>query len=260
MTAAPAIDRWIADLEARHLRDLTPAEVARALRALSSTYVERRSRLTTRGAFDSAGKRAAYALYYGPRRFALLRVILTELAPPPRSLHTVHDHGCGSGAAGVAWATMGDPPAVVRATDRHRWAVEESRAALAAFGLPGDVRRTDIADLLPRPAPRGRPSAAAGSGDAIVLSYVVNELDEATRARVLPWLLDAADRGARVLVMEPLARTATPWWPTWGTAFLARGGRADEWKRAPALPPLTVALGRAAGLDVVTTSARTLWL
>ena len=62
-------DRWIADLETRHLRDMTPAEVARALRALSSTYVERRARLSGRGAFDTAGKRAAYALYYAPRRF-----------------------------------------------------------------------------------------------------------------------------------------------------------------------------------------------
>ncbi len=65
----PGFDRWIADIEARHLRDMTPTEVARALRALSSTYVERRARLSGRGAFDTAGKRAAYALYYAPRRF-----------------------------------------------------------------------------------------------------------------------------------------------------------------------------------------------
>ena len=64
--------RWMADLEARHLRDMTPAEVARALRALSSTYVERRSRLSDRGAFDTAGKRAAYALYYAPRRYLMM--------------------------------------------------------------------------------------------------------------------------------------------------------------------------------------------
>ena len=50
---------------------MTTAEVARALRALSSTYVERRARLSGRGAFDTAGKRAAYALYYAPRRFLM---------------------------------------------------------------------------------------------------------------------------------------------------------------------------------------------
>ena len=58
-TDAPGLDGWIADLEQRHLADLTFTEVVRALRALSSTYVERRERLTTRSAFDSAGKRAA---------------------------------------------------------------------------------------------------------------------------------------------------------------------------------------------------------
>ena len=39
-------DQWLRDLEAKHLADLTFPEVSRALRALSSTYVERRSRLT----------------------------------------------------------------------------------------------------------------------------------------------------------------------------------------------------------------------
>jgi hypothetical protein len=34
-----ALDPWIADLESRHLRDMTTAEVARAQRALSCTYV-----------------------------------------------------------------------------------------------------------------------------------------------------------------------------------------------------------------------------
>ena len=39
-----ALEDWLAALEKRHLSDLTFAEVSRALRALSSTYVERRSR------------------------------------------------------------------------------------------------------------------------------------------------------------------------------------------------------------------------
>ncbi|MBA3888795.1 MAG: hypothetical protein H0X67_24180, partial [Acidobacteria bacterium] len=57
---------WLEALEGRHLSDLTPAEVARALRALSSCYVERRSKLARGGALDSAGKRAAFALFYAP--------------------------------------------------------------------------------------------------------------------------------------------------------------------------------------------------
>ena len=51
------------DLEARHLSELTFAEVRRGLQALSSLYVERRERLADGAALDGAGKRAAFALY-----------------------------------------------------------------------------------------------------------------------------------------------------------------------------------------------------
>ena len=48
---------WIAALDERHLADLTLPEVGRALRALSSCYVERRSRLAEGAALEGAGKR-----------------------------------------------------------------------------------------------------------------------------------------------------------------------------------------------------------
>ena len=90
------LTRWLADLEARHLRDMTTSEVARALRALSSTYVERRARLSDRGAFDTAGKRAAYALYYAPRRFLTVTHVLAAVGAPATPLRVV-DLGCGTG-------------------------------------------------------------------------------------------------------------------------------------------------------------------
>src|SRR6266542_2917080 len=40
-----AVSAWLSALEKRHLSNLTPSEAARALRALSSCYVERRSKL-----------------------------------------------------------------------------------------------------------------------------------------------------------------------------------------------------------------------
>jgi hypothetical protein len=55
---------WLQGLEERHLATLTPSEVARALRALSSCYVERRAKLAAGGALESAGKRAAFAQFY----------------------------------------------------------------------------------------------------------------------------------------------------------------------------------------------------
>ena len=50
---------WMSSLEARHLADLTFQEVSRSLRALSSTYVERRQKLAGGAALSGAGKRAA---------------------------------------------------------------------------------------------------------------------------------------------------------------------------------------------------------
>ena len=46
------VDSWLAALEARHLANLTRPELTRALRALSSCYVERRDKLTSGAALE----------------------------------------------------------------------------------------------------------------------------------------------------------------------------------------------------------------
>lgn len=256
MTPPSAVARWLADLEARHLRDLTRPEVARALRALSSTYVERRARLSGRGAFDTAGKRAAYALYYAPRRFVAVRSMLSAL-PSHTPPSVVVDLGSGTGAASAAWATWAEPHAFVRAIDAHPWAVDETRITMQVFGLASDVRRGSVtgARELARLAP---PASLAGT--AFVLSYVANELSDDGRAEVLPFLLAAAHQQARVLVLEPLSRRTSPWWPRWVEAFERAGGRADEWRLAVDVPEITRALGVAAGLDADEVTGRSLWL
>ena len=71
-----AVGRWLAALEARHLRDLTFAEVRRALQALSATYVQQRGRLPGGAALEGAGKRAAFALFYGPLHFLAVREVV----------------------------------------------------------------------------------------------------------------------------------------------------------------------------------------
>ena len=48
---------WIAALEARHLADLRVPEVTRALRALSSAYVQRRHTIARGMAQDATGER-----------------------------------------------------------------------------------------------------------------------------------------------------------------------------------------------------------
>ena len=59
--------------------EVTFAEISRSLRALSSTYVERRHKLREGAALAGAGKRAAFALFYGPLHFLLIREIVRAL-------------------------------------------------------------------------------------------------------------------------------------------------------------------------------------
>ncbi|MEK6630947.1 MAG: hypothetical protein AABY89_09460, partial [Acidobacteriota bacterium] len=94
--------RWLTALEERHMADLRPAEVSRALRALSSAYVERRDRLGRGAALDGAGKRAAFALFYGPLHFLATREIVRALGIADPAPGVITDLGCGTGAAGAA--------------------------------------------------------------------------------------------------------------------------------------------------------------
>ena len=248
-TLAPQLlSDWLTALERRHLADLTFSEVARALRALSSNYVERRGRLAKRTAFDTAGKRAAYALYYSPLHVLTLRPMLEALrvgAPPVRE---VLDLGCGAGAAGATFAASLRPRARVTGVDEHPWALEEASFTYRAFGVAGRTRRGDVLR-----APR-LPSA-----DAIVLGWVINEIDAAAREALLPKLLAAAKAGTRVLIVEPIATRLSPWWPEWTRAFATVGGRADEWRFRVELPDLLRRLDRAAGLRHDELTARSLY-
>src|SRR5689334_7260093 len=107
-------DQWIAALEARHLADLRFADVSRSLRAVSSAYVERRGRIAEGAVLSGAGKRAAFALFYGPLHFLLVRHIATAVPRRAGLPSTLVDIGCGTGAAGAACAdALGTRPAVL---------------------------------------------------------------------------------------------------------------------------------------------------
>lgn len=247
MQAPDPLDSFHAALEARHLSELTFAEVRRALQALSSLYVERRERMRGGAALDGAGKRAAFALYYGPLHFLLVREIVRALGKgAPRH---VLELGCGTGTSGAAWALQGAMPARVDGVDSSGWAVSEARWTLRQLGLRGEVARGDAAAVpLPRP-PAG-----------ILAAFTVNELDDAVRPRLLARLVDAARGGSPVLVVEPISRRVSPWWPEWSAAFRAAGGREDDWRFRPPLPPTLALLGKASGLDAREITGRSLAL
>ena len=241
--------QWLDDLEQRHLADLRFSDVARALRALSSAYVERRaSGLARNRDLDGAGKRAAFALYYGPLHFLLVRAILHELVPELAS-GLVVDLGCGTGAAGAAAASFTAIPSVVSAIDSHPWALDEARLTYRTFGLTADVRRGDATRVR---LPRGASFVVAG--------FVVNELTEDRRSALLDSLHSACRSGVSALIIEPISLRVSPWWSEWQTAFADIGGQADEWRFPTDIPPLVRRLARATSLKPDVLTARSLFV
>jgi hypothetical protein len=77
----------------------------------------------------------------------------------------------------------------------------------------------------------------------------MNELPEVVRRRLEDQLVVHARGGARVLILEPIARAITPWWDETAARMAAVGGRADEWRFRAEVPDLVARLGKAAGLD-----------
>ena len=238
---------WLAALEKRHLADLTASEAARALRALSSCYVERRAKVGF--ALDTAGKRAAFGLFYAPLHYLVVRDILRAIAGATTGIRQIQDLGCGTGAAGAAWGVECGA-ARVSGIDRHPWAVAEANWTYRRLGLDGRAVQGDVDRVILRGA----------AGDGIVAAYTINELPGATRSALLPRLLDAHARGSRILIVEPIARRMASWWDSWAKAVAAAGGAAAEWRFKTPLPRRQQDLGRAAGLDPRELTARSLWL
>ena len=244
---------WLKALEQRHLAVLTPSETARALRALSSCYVERRAKLAQGGALDSAGKRAAFALFYAPLHFLVTREVVRALGQDGHNtaanITRILDLGCGTGTAGAAWA-LDIGRCTVNGVDRSRWAVTEANWTYGALGLTGHAAQGDLEHV----SIRGQKNLA------ILMAYTVNELPGAARAALLPRLVEAHEHGSRVLIIEPIAKRMAGWWNHWETAFTTAGGRVNEWRFATPLPERQRQLGRAAGLDPRELTARSLWL
>ncbi len=261
-------DKWMAALEARQLADLTFPEVSRSLRALSSTYVERRAGLKEGAALAGAGKRAAFALFYGPLHFLLVQHIVATLGRPFTTIEALVDLGCGTGASGAGWATACATSPRVTGIDRHPWAVDEARRTCADLAVRATFRVDDLTHvtMAGRPIERVRTRGASRvtpppsvRGHGVLLAFAVNEIaDAAERDALRARLLAHAGAGGRVLVVEPLAGFVAPWWKAWQSAFESAGGRADEWRVRAELPAIVEKLDRAAGLNHRELKARSL--
>jgi hypothetical protein len=245
------IEPFLSALERRHLANLTRSELTRALRALSSCYVERRGKLESGAALDGAGKRAAFAMFYGPLHFITISEVLHALHAGSRCPKTILDLGCGTGVGGAAWAiACGGSPAI-QGVDRSSWAVAEANWTYQQLGIRGRAKAGDLS--------RSPDSSITRSPDtSILLAYAANEVSDKARTALLSQITLAMARGAGVLIIEPIAKRDRPWWPAWVAALKEQGAREDEWRFPASLPPALRQMAKSAGLDPRELTARTL--
>jgi len=243
------VESWVAALEQRHLANLTRSELTRALRALSSCYVERREKLAGGAALEGAGKRAAFALFYGPLHFLTVDAVVRAMGANTKPLGPIVDLGCGTGVGGAAWAlACASPPAIV-GVDRSAWAVAEANWTYKQFDVRG---RAKVGDIV-------RDSQIAKFPNSpILLAYAVNELPADARSVLLEKLVDAVRKGTSLLIVEPIAKRDKEWWPEWENRLGAEGARADEWRFQSTLPTTLRRIAKGAGLDPRELTARTI--
>lgn len=240
--------RWLGALEERHFAALNFQEVRRAVQALSALYVERRNRIGQGSALDGVGKRAAFATYFAPLHFLLVREIVRALGAAKDISSDILDLGCGTGIAGAAWALEMDPHPRLTGIDRNSWAIGEAKWTYGAFQLRSAVRSEDLSTF------------KIGKNTAVVAAFTINELSEEVRVRMFRELLAVARQGSPVLVIEPIARSVASWWSEWAQEWIAAGGREDEWRFSVQLPEFLALMDKAAGLDHRALTARSLWI
>jgi hypothetical protein len=232
----PRLDQWLESALERQL-PLTFRDVRKGVQALSSRYVERRGEKgAIAKALDGPARRAAFATYYAGLHL-LQAFLAAQRLRGMEDVERIFDLGAGTGAVGFGVALTLPTPATVHAYDRSGWALAEARQAGRDVGVPVRTRKQDLAKGLPR----------IGSGDALVAGWFLNELEPTTRGQAVDQIAVAREAGARVLVLEPLAGVAAPWWPEVASRL---GFRADdEVRERIALPQWLRDMDRAAGLD-----------
>jgi hypothetical protein len=231
-----AVDAWLQGAVAR-AAPLSFSEIRRGVQALSDRYVARRD---PRDALGSPAKRAAFACYFAALHLATAYGAVRALGEGALGrVERIVDLGAGSGAtgAGVALALASAPP--ILALDRSAFALAEARHTLAAFGLRGETRRTQLPAGIPKLAP----------GDVAVLGWFLNECGDAARERVLRAVERGLEVGAGALVLEPLAGGAVPWWGEIAARLEARGFATGAVRWCMERPPFVAALDGAARLD-----------
>jgi len=245
---AARFEAWIPAAAGR--AELRFPEIRKGVQALSARYVEgRRGGGVAAGVLGGAGLRAAFASFYAPLHFLTAWATLAVLPASFRAgIARVVDLGAGTGAVGAALALAADG-AEVLALDRSGWALGEARHTFAALAVRGRTRRAVLPGGLPR----------LGARDLVAAGWLVNEGGAELRRACAGAFARALRTGARVLVLEPLARGAAPWWDDFAAALAPAGAESALLKWTCERPAWIERLDEAAGLDHREIGARVLW-
>jgi SAM-dependent methyltransferase len=249
-------DAWLEDAVTRHSRELEFREIRKGVQAVSHLYVQRRDGVDLGArALEGRGKRAALATFFAPLHFLTVHHLLTEVGPARLgAVRRVLDLGCGTGAAGAAATatlaaigTAAEPPSIV-GLDRSGYVLAEARHTYAHFGLVAQTLRGQMPDAIPE----------TGAGDLLVFGWSVNELGDRARRELWETVVRALAHGARLLLLEPLAGPASPWWRAWAEGLSRLGVEEPRHKFQLVRPEWIARLDKAAGLDHRTLGARVL--
>lgn len=231
----PRISAWLDAAVARHA-PLSFRDLRKGVQGLSHRYVERRTDAKALAdALGAPARRAAFSTYYAALHF-MQAFLAAHAFPAWIGVDRVVDLGAGTGAVGLGASLALAAPVPVLAVDRSGWALAEARRAGRDWGVPVRTRRHDLARGLPR----------VGPGDGVTAGWFLNELPERARDAAADGLAAASARGARLILLEPLAGPVAPWWDDLvGRLELD----ARELRARVARPRWIADMDRAAGLD-----------
>ena len=241
---------WTAAAHDKWARDLTFQELRKSVSAVSDWYVHKRGtdRLGDR-ATDGRGKRASFIVYFGTLHLLLVQAWLAER--PSVRAKAVVDLGCGPGVVGAAVARWCGASRVW-ASDRLGGHLEVAAWTGRALGVKLQTRKVALPSAVP----------SIREPSLLTLGWVLNELDDDTRAQTVVALRRAMAEGAGLLIFAPLSTRATPWWSAVVTQLTEGYPEAEEgiFRCRPNRPPLVVDLDRATRLDHRELGARYLFI
>lgn len=243
---------WWAKLEAIHNESragLTRRAWHQAIQAASRNYTSQRQRLSQSVAPSPAIQLAQHG-YYGVMHALIVQAIAAYFHIQQWPFQRLIDIGCNTGVAGLTLCAQLPTITSYIGLEPQRWAAKKAKQFQLACAIPGKIFSGTGLTWQPQ------------KGDLILLSFVLNEMTESQRKVLHSKLLHHLEKGAGILIIEPIARHITPWWDSWLQSFLPWSySQANLQKAWPVqTPQMWFESHHGAGFHHQRWKARSLWI